>query len=332
LSLSAARRTLSTLAVAGCLLLAAGTGHALGPFSHLTLASRVWPQLAAEHGLDRRSQELAAALYAGCLAPDAGYYPGADSRLAEAAHLVRPWQLVAALLELAASDRETAFALGWLSHALLDLRGHAGLVNPLAGGVYQETRLAHKEIEWGMDCWLLAQPQGAPLWRVRVDASAGLELWQRAMAKAYGGAPSLEVMLAAQQAQLREVDRLPYVWWLSGRLTRPGRSLGNGVGWVLGRTLRPAYLAWLSWTDGDMEVRGVLGARWPDTEVVVRLDALMARVAAELGRAAKGRVGLSGSWDADPACDAGDCPQAAAAKAWLEKLAQGGRATEGERP
>jgi hypothetical protein len=288
----------------------------LGPFSHLVFAQRAWQRAARAADLAAEQSRLSA-YYAGALAPDAGYYPGAEGMLSEAAHLARPWRMTRELLEEARTPEEKAFALGWLTHALLDLRGHGRLVNDLAGGAYESDRLLHKQVEWGLDCWLLSQPRHAWLWEARPDQGAGLELWARALRAVHGKEVAPGVMERAQAAQLKEVRRLPWVWWLSGRLQWPGRPAMNALGWAMGHTLRPAYLAWLEWRGQGFEVRAVLTARQPSARDAARMLELFAAAEAELVAVLAHGAWPGGTLDADPACDRGPCPQAREVRTWL---------------
>ena len=290
---------------------------AVGPFSHLRFAQELWPQAAPLMGLDPKQTGLLPALYAGALAPDAPYYPGAEERLATLVHVVRPWDFCRALLELADTPQDKAFVLGWISHALLDARTHDELVNRLAKGVYNDNRLLHKQIEWGLECWLLVQPESAWLWEPPVDVRAGLDLWARALKKVFGGTVPISMLLMAQQAEMKEVARLPYVWWWSGRLERRGQSLVNTLGWVIGETLRPAYVAYLTWRDIDMNVRAVLDPRLPDPQDTRDLLSLMQVEKGRLLKILTGGAWPGGGLDADSSCADEECRDGREALQWL---------------
>lgn len=307
---------LAAALAAGWLL--AGPAMALGPFSHLAAARKQWPE--ARRSLGASDDSLRPVFYAGALAVDAGYYPGAEPALGDAAHLLEPWEQCRALLAEARSPEERAFALGWLSHALLDVRGHGELVNPLVGGSFSHTKDAHHRLEWGLDCWLLAQPENLWLWEAPVDWRPGLPLWRRALARVFGRRVDEEVLARAMEAETAEVDRLPTVFWLSGRLYRPGRWAGNALGWILGNTARPAYVAWLEWRDQSPGARDVLNARRVTPEEAARLTEVLARAVAAFPGQAAGADWPDGSLDVDPACDGEVCPDARAARRWLADL------------
>lgn len=298
-------------------LISAQGAYAVGPYSHLRFARQLWPQAAAKVGLDPRQSDLLPALYAGALAPDAPYYPGAETRLATLVHVVRPWVFCRTLLELADTPQDKAFALGWVSHALLDVRTHGELVNRLATGVYNHDRLLHKRIEWGLECWLLMQPDSAWLWQPPVDVRAGLGLWNRALQKVYGNKVPESMLLKAQEAQIKEVARLPYVWWWSGRLQWPGHGAINSLGWLVGETLRPAYVAYLTWRDIDMNVRAVLSPRKPNPRDTSDLLTLMQEQESYLLKTLAGGPWPKGGLDADSSCSNDECKDGREALEWL---------------
>jgi hypothetical protein len=323
------RRSLACLLALAFMLVCAQGALAVGPYSHMRFAKDFWPQAAPLLGLDPKRIDLLPALYAGALAPDGPYYPGAEARLATLVHVVRPWEFCRALLSLAETPQDKAFALGWASHALLDIRTHEELVNRLAKGVYNNDRLLHKRIEWGLECWLLVQPENAWLWNPPVDVNVGLSLWARALQEVYGNTVPESMLLQAQEAQMKEVDRLPQVWWWSGRLEREGHGVVNALGWLIGGTLRPAYVAYLSWRGQDMNVRAVLDPREPDPRDTRDLLALMQKEEARLLAVLRGGGWPSGGLDADPACVDDSCKDGREALAWL--LSPGPKAAPADR-
>jgi hypothetical protein len=263
-----------------------------------------------------------AALYAGALAPDAGYYPGAQEGLAQTAHLVNPWQVVAALVDLAASNEERAFARGYLSHALLDYLGHGSLINRLSGRAFSADPLTHKRVEWGLDCRLLSQPQHQWLWEVTADSPAGLDLWGRALRRAYGVIVPPGVISQAVAAELAEIHRLPRIFWLSGQAKRPQAWAGNTLGWLADYSLRPAAVGFMSWRGGYMNERAVLSARQAQPEDIEALAELLAQVAQLTRQAGQGGGLPTGNLDADPACGLEACAEAKQGQAWLQGLAK----------
>lgn len=309
------RANLVWLLLAGLLILCPAQAWAVGPFSHLTYAQKAWPQVAAKLKFSQDNPDLRAAWYAGNLAPDAGYYPGAEPNLARAAHLQEPWKFCGTMLRLSQGDQEKAFAAGWTAHLLLDALTHAKLVNPLSGSAFSQDRLTHKRIEWGIDAAFLAQPQGKWLWSPDVRSGMGLNLWQRALKDQYGKKVERIVLQLAMKNEMSEVDRLPYVWWLGGRLQRPQRTVWNWTGKALGATIRPAYLAWLKFSDGDMNVIAVLSPRQAQPGDLSQLASLMDASQKELLSVLAGGTWPSGTPDADP--QGRHSPEAKEVKAWL---------------
>jgi hypothetical protein len=302
------------LLVCAALLAWPGAGWALGPFSHLLLARQLEPL--AGVGPDG-PEDVRHALYAGALAPDAGYYPGADSELADAAHHLDPGGFARALWELAQTPEERAFALGWLSHVYLDLAGHGGLINPIVGAAFSADPLNHKRAEWGLDCRLLGRAEQAWLWDKRIASPAGLALWERALAKVHGARVGQEPLQRANASLMNEVARLPPIFWRFGLLDRPGHPVGNALGWLAGRTARPALVGLMTWHGGYMNERAVLDARRPSAAEETVWRDVLARAGQQAAQAISGGPWPTGDLDVDPACAGEACPAAAEARAWL---------------
>ncbi|MFH1057327.1 MAG: zinc dependent phospholipase C family protein [Pseudomonadota bacterium] len=301
-------------------LICTGGADAVGPFSHLILAQRVAPFIPG----GAAAPEVRQALHLGAIALDAGYYPGAESRLAEAGHNLAPWSVCRALLDLAENPAERAFAIGYLSHALIDQAAHRELVNPLTGAAFSVNPLDHKRIEWGLDCWWLSQPGNQWLWQAadetRPASPAGLALWRRALERAYGVRLAPQVLGTAVAAELKTVDELPLIFQLSGQARRPGGWLGNGLGWLLGWSARPLAVGYMRWRGGYMNEIAILDAQPAAAADVANLERLMAGVAVRLADILAGGALPQGNLDADPACDTGGCVDTEAAKAWLAGL------------
>lgn len=308
------RRSLAIFLACAALLAWPGAGWALGPFSHLLLARQLEPLA----GIGPGSPEgLRQALYAGALAPDAGYYPGADQELADAAHHLEPGGFARALWELAQTPEERAFALGWLSHLALDLAGHGGLVNPIVGAAFSADPLNHKRVEWGLDCRVLARPDQAWQWDAQIASPAGLALWERALELVHGARVGREPLARAMASLMNEVARLPYVFWRFGLLERPEHPAGNALGWVLGRSARPALVRLMEWHGGYVNERAVLDARRPSPQEETVWRDVLARAQARTGETVAGGTWPEGDLDVDPACAGEACAAAVDARAWL---------------
>ena len=101
----------------------------------------------------------------GCLAPDAGYFPGGDRLLSDLAHYLRPVELARNLIESAQTDAERALASGWATHVMADAWIHP-LINQAAGEHVQGSRepglpyaddpATHVRVEVGLDAALPA--------------------------------------------------------------------------------------------------------------------------------------------------------------------------------
>ncbi len=241
-----------------------------------------------------------AALLWGSLAPDAGYYPGAGRELAELAHEGDPVAFGSRLLALAGDEAERAFARGWLSHVWLDRRGHAELVEPLAGDQGSPGGLlAHKRIEWGLDLWVLSQPGGTALAALPRPGRAGLDLWRRGLAEVHGRPASKELLHAALLAEYGSMALVLRVWRLTGLWA--SRSPVERAGAWLGGRLRPRLAAWYAGR-GDLDRLAVLTPRPPEPGELALWGDFLASGPAELARltgesrpaGARGREGCDG--------------------------------------
>lgn len=251
----------------------------MGPFQHLILARRLHRDLIQDPDWADLPED---AFLSGSLAPDGGYYPGAETRLSRQVHNEKPWDFCRDLYESARNPEDKAFALGWLSHALYDRTAHAELVNPASGTAYDVNPLPHKQVEWGLDAWALGLAEHQWLWKAELNPSAGLEHWARVWNRVYGEKTPKSRLLAAQQAQFKIMGLLPWAWWLGGRLTRPGRPLVNGLGLVLGATVRPALAAYFSRSASGIEQHAVLTPRRPLASELTTLQEIAGKVGNEL--------------------------------------------------
>lgn len=130
------------------------------------------------------------ALHAGAVAPDAGYYPGAQLFIADLAHYVRTGALTRSLLEEAHSPIETAFAWGWATHVVGDVLIHPAVNRAAAElrddpGVltYDDDPAAHVRVEIGLDAFFHAR-YGTPPLRDALGGEAGFVT--RAYERTYG--------------------------------------------------------------------------------------------------------------------------------------------------
>lgn len=274
----------------------------MGPFAHMLYARQGSAGLLGARDAGQRAR-LETALFAGALAPDAGYYPGGEPELSHRVHLERPWDFCRELWQAAGSPLERAFALGWLSHAQLDCRGHGEVINPRAGR-RPDPVLGHKRLEWGLDCWILSQDWSGWLRRARPDPQAGLDLWRRALMTCYGWDPGVEVLGRSLRAELVMVARLPRIWLYSGRL-RPARpGVGTWLGRLVGATLRPLYVSLLRRLDRGLDQRAILDPRWPDRELLRQWRGILAEAQYDLGQLVHERRWPGGDLDLNPGKEA----------------------------
>jgi len=94
---------------------------------HLFLAQHTlseWANAPASSPFDAHRPEHREAFLHGSLAPDMGFIPGTHRFISEVAHYVRTGDLARALLREASTEREVAFAWGWVSHLLGDVLLH----------------------------------------------------------------------------------------------------------------------------------------------------------------------------------------------------------------
>lgn len=301
-------------------LLGAGPAASSGPFTHLEFARQYWPAAAAELGLADQARELFPAVCAGALAPSAGYYLPGGASLADAMHLIKAGEMTSALMRMAQTPREKAFAVGWLGHANLSRLEFGNALNMLANGTRSEKPREHLKLQWGLDSTVLERPSSAWMWDLKIDMAAGLDLWARAMKSVYGVAPPKEFLQKAMQAQAAELAELPRYFWLAGKIWRPGHYWGNLLGAAIGHSMSPAYLAWLSWSGASPGQEAILAADRTlslGAEVTTQLHSLaQAQVLALL----TGDRMPPGNLFSDQSCNLGECAQAKQAAEWLAGL------------
>lgn len=102
----------------------------------------------------------------GSAGPDMGYFPGGIPLISDLAHYYRSGQLCCALVALAKSDAERAYAWGWAAHCVADQilhplinRGVGALLkdDPRAEIPFADHPAAHVQVELGLDAWWVAE-------------------------------------------------------------------------------------------------------------------------------------------------------------------------------
>lgn len=132
---------------------------------HLVLADRVlqaWQEEPRGAPFPLEDPTAVNAFRQGAFGPDLGYFPGGYRPLSELAHTRRSADLSRSLIRRAATDRERAFAWGWVTHVLADQAIH-----PWVGRGVGELRTGrrdvfvsgdqdpggHVRVETGIDAW-----------------------------------------------------------------------------------------------------------------------------------------------------------------------------------
>jgi hypothetical protein len=151
---------------------------------HFVLADRVLNRWRTDHGAEAPPFDVADpsvlnAFYHGAVGPDLGYFPGGYQVLSDLAHCVRPAHLVRQLLCFARTDRQRAFALGWMTHVLADQTIHP-VIGRAVGELLHGRRdrfvdgsahpIAHLRVENGLDAWFAERH---PAWRCPPSSSFG---------------------------------------------------------------------------------------------------------------------------------------------------------------
>lgn len=170
----------------------------------------------------------------GAVAPDIGFFPGGPQTVSSVVHEHRSGALTRALLDGARTERQTAFAWGWLSHVLADVLLHP-LVNEAsdllvhARGATERADwlVAHVQVEVGLDAWCLRRQSLA---RLKLRDALTLED-HGFFAHALAGVIGLHVRPETLAAAHRNVTRLtnlclPFVAAV-GRSARTERAHGS---------------------------------------------------------------------------------------------------------
>jgi hypothetical protein len=173
------------------------------PALHLLLARQTvdrW-RTAADAPFDVADDAAVNAFMHGSLAPDMGNFPGGSRALARLVHTHRSGDVQRALLDLASTECERAFAWGWLSHILADV-----LIHPLVNDVVERRTnvripeiVEHVRVEVGIDVWFCWQHRALDKLRLRpAFDSAGYTFLARALSVANAG---------VSEGQLAQMER-----------------------------------------------------------------------------------------------------------------------------
>lgn len=204
---------------------------------HLLIARETldhWVSVPSAAPFDPLHPQNANAFMHGAVAPDIGFFPGGPETVSSVVHEHRSGALTRALLDGARTERQTAFAWGWLSHVLTDVLIHP-LVNEASDALVHargateraDWLVAHVQVEVGMDAWCLRRQSLGRLKLRDALAPEDHELVAHALAEVTG----LRVGPATLAAAHRNVTRLtnlclPFVAAV-GRSARTERAHGS---------------------------------------------------------------------------------------------------------
>jgi hypothetical protein len=245
----------------------------MGPFTHMVLARDHLPAVFEHFGLES-SPRLIDAACLGAVAPDAGYYPGADVRLSITSHQNKPWDMAQAMLHFSQTPGQKAFSLGWLSHILADWRGHREVVIPAVGRDSARSPLEHQRLEWGIDCRMLSAEQNAWLWRLELKTDLGLQAWHAALVHLYGQHISISRIQAGLRRQVFILSKLPGFFMLTGSACKPDANSAYQLARLLGRPLSRGFARIGHALRLSKEVCSLADPRFPQETVLNSLQRL----------------------------------------------------------
>ncbi len=138
-------------------------------------ALRAWRKDPADAPFDLNDRSLINAFYHGALGPDMGYFPGGCEHMSNLLHESRASDMNRVLLRSATTERDRAYAFGWLTHILADAALHP-IINQSADALLRRQggnpndalarRIAHVRVELGLDAAFLACARDISLIRI----------------------------------------------------------------------------------------------------------------------------------------------------------------------
>jgi hypothetical protein len=183
---------------------------------HLLLADNVLAELESRVDpppFDLDVPALRNAFRHGSLGPDLGYFPGGQRFLSDLAHSVGSADLTRTLVFGARTALERAFAWGWATHVLADLRIHPwiGLAvgrlrkrQPWTFVSGDEDPVGHVRVETGLDAWISSRhPEVSIAPLDTVFDIASVRFLSHAYRRRYGVSLDPRVFLASHTATTR---------------------------------------------------------------------------------------------------------------------------------
>lgn len=197
-----------------------------GLFTHCILARKLIDVIQSKKG----EQAIPSSFFLGALAPDAGYMRTNAHFYADLAHNIGSSRLAKNLLEIANTESDYAFALGWVSHAILDRFSHPiinsqsarvrGTVSPIT---FAENPNLHSYVEMGIDAaWIHTIPNLDDR-DLKAEIPSISQLIEKAYSLTYG------IKLPANEFQKSLTRMLIAMKWLNRfyRITRGNSSRSN---------------------------------------------------------------------------------------------------------
>lgn len=182
------------------------------PALHILLAQDAlarWRAAPANAPFDVDAPKIDLHFMQGALGPDMGFFPGGDARISLLTHGLRTGVLTRTLTAAAASPQEEAFAWGWVTHVLADVRIHP-IVN--AAGTRLATRrgeamrrlVDHVRVEVGLDALYFGNDERLHTVRLRntFDRQT-IRFLARALRRTYGPALPRTRLLSSHRAVTR---------------------------------------------------------------------------------------------------------------------------------
>lgn len=207
-----------------------------GSFFHLWFAKQACATLFSSNKWEK---DAVAALMAGAVGPDLGFFPGGPQHFSERIHRERCGDFLRALLAQSRSEEEMAFVAGWALHLYTDLAVHPWVeakVRTLERERGEELKgypgLWHMRSEWGIDCKLLERADLDYLWNVDIrfpHCRREPSLLERVGTTFYGKDASRQQVEKGVRSVERWMRRLPQLLVLCGKVSAQKRRSLFGI-------------------------------------------------------------------------------------------------------